>query len=108
MTVSLFGAILCSSLYLLEKFTSVDIFEVEKTFKKSPNGISRIATILPFTKELSFDANKDGVIMRSIDQKADRLSINMPNMTNRDAILLLTGVVDGASRIQQQKSSDEQ
>lgn len=95
MTVALFGAILCSSLYLLDKFTNVDIFESEVTFTKRPNGISKIGTILPFTNEIAFDANKDNVLIRSIEQKVDNVG---RNVTNGNAILLFTEVVEEASR----------
>lgn len=111
MTVSLFGAIFYSSLYLLQKFSSVDIFEVEQTFKKSPNAISKIATVLPFSSEAAFKANKDDIIMSTLDQNADKIEGNFNDAANTNAMLLLSEVVEEASkasRIQQRKSVDEQ
>lgn len=112
MTVSLFGAIFYSSLYLLKKFSSLNIFEVEKTFKRSPNAISKIATVLPFSTEATFRANKEDIIMRSVEQIANENESNANNIANTNAMLLLSEVVEGASkasRIQQrQKSVDEQ
>lgn len=104
MTVSLFGAIFYSSLYLLQKFSSFEIFEAEGTFKKSPNAISKIAPVLPISSEAAFKANKDDIIMSTIDHNAD-------DILNTNAMLLLSEVVEEASkasRIQKQKSIDGQ
>lgn len=111
MTISLFGAALCSSLYLLEKFTTFDIFEAETTFRKSPNAISKIATILPFRNEATFDTTKDDIIMRSMEKKNAENQSNDDNIANTNAMLLLTEVVEEATktrRMQQQNSFDEQ
>lgn len=108
MTVSLFGSIFYSSLYLLQKFGNSNIFEEERTFKRSPNAIGKIATVLPMSTEAAFKANKDDIIMRAVEQNADGNERNVSANTN--AMLLLSEVVEEASkasRIQQQKSVDE-
>lgn len=93
------------------KFSSFDIFEAEQTFKRSPNAISKIAPVLPFSHEAAFKANKEDIIMRSVEQIANENEKNVNNIANTNAMLLLTEVVEEASkasRVQQQKSVDEQ
>lgn len=45
MTYWLFGTVICSTLYFLDRFTNVNIIEEEKTFQRSPNMISKVAPI---------------------------------------------------------------
>lgn len=107
-TVSLFGALFYSTLYLLQKFGNSNIFEEEKTFKRSPNSIAKIATVLPVSAEAAFKANKDDIIMRTLEQNADGNERKVSAHTN--AMLLLSEVVEEASkasRMQQRKSVDE-
>lgn len=112
MTVSLFGAIFYTSLYLLMKFSNFNIFESEQTFKRSPNAISKIATVLPISNEAAFRANKEDIIMKTVEQIANENEKNVDNIANTNAMLLLSEVVEEASkasRIQKkQQSVDEQ
>lgn len=109
MTVSLFGAIFYSALYLLQKFGNSNIFEPEEVFRRSPNAIAKVAPVLPISTEAVFKANKDDIIMGALEQNVDGNERNVSANTN--AMLLLSEVVEEASkasRIQQQKSVDEQ
>lgn len=45
MTYFLCGTIVCVSLYLLERFTTVDVIEQENVFTRSPNAILKTAPI---------------------------------------------------------------
>lgn len=109
MTVSLFGAIFYSALYLLQKFGNSNIFEPEEAFRRSPNAIAKVAPVLSISTEAAFKANKDDIIMGALEQNVDGNERNVSANTN--AMLLLSEVVEEASkasRIQQQKSVDEQ
>lgn len=110
MTVFLFGAISCSTLYLLGKFSNFNIFEVEPTFRKSPNAILKILPITTLSKEEAFRASKDDIIVRSLERSADINEKDVNNIVNTNAMLLLSEVVEEASRvsrIQQEKHSGE-
>lgn len=107
MTVSLFCAVLYSTLYLLEKFTSLNIFEDDVTFEKSPNAILKIA---PISNEATFKANKDEIVVRSLEQSAEENKRNVDEISNTNAMLLLSEVVEEvskASRVRKQKEFDE-
>lgn len=60
MTYFLCGTIVCVSLYLLSKFTTVDVIEQENMFTRSPNAILKIVPItmvseLPAKLDVDFD-----------------------------------------------------
>lgn len=97
MTFGLFGTIICLTLFLLKRYTDVDIFEEEKAFITSSNAIPKIITVAK-TNETASKTNK-GIILNSSEKgKIDGNGAKINGAANANAMLLLNEVVTEATK----------
>lgn len=97
MTYLLCGTIVCVSLYLLKKFTTVDVIEQENMFRKSPNIILKT---VPIT--LVSVVKMDSVLPSNVDidcekKQEDGSGFNGASDTN--AIPLSSEIVTEAAKV---------
>lgn len=93
MTYWLFGTIICSTIYLLDRFTNVNVIEEEKTFTKSPNSIAKVEPIMVIS-ELTH-------IEDAFDEKTEKIAVESEydiNGISKSAVVLLSEVVTEATK----------
>lgn len=105
MTYGLIGTVICTTVYILNRFTDIDVLEEEKAFTKSPHLISTLGSIKMVA---SIEDNR-------IDKKLKRNGTDKKNEdTNGDpsiaAVLLVSEVVtkaaSAANKIRLQRNFD--
>lgn len=95
LTIGSVGAITCFVLFLLMRYTSVDLIEAEGTFKKSPQFISKLGEIMMVSElKPKENINTD----ENVDKDTDAVHENGNNMPSTGAVLLLDEVVSKAVR----------
>lgn len=91
LTYYLFGTIFCVSLYLLKRYTTVNVIEQENIFTKSPNTmfktvpitmVSSIISELPPKVDIDFE-------MKDRELHKDKNRIERNNDARKNSILLL-------------------
>lgn len=93
MTIFLPGAIICSTVYLLDRFTDLNIIEEETTFRKSPNALSKAKTIT----DVSY--KKDEIVITSIDRDEDANEKEISGSVNQgNATIFLSEIVEEATK----------
>lgn len=90
MTVGLFGTLICSILFLLKRFTNVNIIEEEKAFVASSN----TPKIIPVAVASKTD---EGIVLKALE-KANEIEKSMNGVGNANAMILLSEVVESASK----------
>lgn len=93
MTFGLFGTIICSTLFVLKRYTNVDIFEEETTFIPSSNAISKIISVAK-AKETASKTNRGTIL--NLREKRNGEMIN--GAANANAMLMLSEVVTEATK----------
>lgn len=93
MTYWLFGTVICSTIYILERFTNISIVEEEKTFTKSPNSIAKVVPITTVSESTQID---DGIEVISFEKDANGNGTN--GVSKARAELLLSEVVTEATK----------
>lgn len=97
MTYFLVGTIVCVSLYLLKRFTTVDVIEQENVFTKSPNAI--LKKTIPITMVSELPPNVD--IDSEMKQRQLDLNENECDLSSSNAILMLSEIVSEAAKTPQ-------
>ena len=101
MTYFLCGTIGCVSLYLLERFTTVNVIEQENMFTRSPNTVlkttpitmvSSIISEIPPNIDIDFE-------MKQREFYPDKNGNNCNNTSRENAILFLNEMVTEAAKV---------
>lgn len=101
MTYYLCGTIVCVSLYLLKRFTTVDVIEQENMFTRSPNAIlktvpitmvSTIISEMPPNKNIDYE-------MKQQELYLDKNGNDCNELSKTNSILLLNEIVTEAAKV---------
>lgn len=95
MTYWLFGTVICSTIYILERFTNISIVEEEKTFTKSPNSIAKVVPITTVSESTQID---DGIEVISFEKDVNENGNGTNGVSKASAELLLSEVVTEATK----------
>lgn len=96
-TYYMFGTIICVSLYLLQRYTTVNVIEEENMFTRSPNAVSKavpITMVSSFISELPPKVDIDYELKNKEflkDNKSEESDGN--EEARKNAILLLNEIV---------------
>lgn len=92
-TYWLFGTIICSTIYFLNRFTNVDVIEEEKTFTKSPNSIAKTEPIMVISELTQIED--------AFDEKTEKIAVENEydiNGISKSAVVLFSEVVTEATK----------
>lgn len=94
MTYYLCGTIVCVSLYLLKRFTTVDVIEEENMFTRSPNAILKTVPITMVTSIISEIPPKIDIDFEMKQQEfgQDQNENGCDDESRRNAVILLNEI----------------
>lgn len=102
MTYFLFGTIVCVSLYLLKRFTTVDVIDQENMFTRSPNTILKtvpITMVSSVISEMTPNVDIDFEIKQHELCTIDKNGNGCNDVSKTNPISLLNEVVTEAAKV---------
>lgn len=105
MTYGLIGTIICSTVFILNRYTDIDVLEEEKAFTKSPHLISTLGSI-----KMVASIEDNGIDKKLKRNGTDKINKDTKGDPSIAAVLLVSEVVteaaSAANKIRLQRNSD--
>lgn len=95
MTYWLFGTVICSTIYFLERFTNISVVAEEKTFTKSSNSIAKVVPITTVSETIRID---NGIEVITFKKDVNGNGNETNGTAKASAELLLSEVVTEATK----------